>query len=105
MTELQGRYVGCDAAGAQALLMGPVPDEYHEMFELQQEAVRICHDMLRPGQTVGAIAESLNDMTNDRFDVRVLMHGRGMGYDSPLAVFGVRDGKDYFRSRTLQLRP
>lgn len=91
MTELQGRYGGCDAAGAQALFLGRAPDEYHEMFERQQQAVRICHDRLRPGQTLGAIAADLNDMTDDRFDVRVLMHGRGMGDDSPLAVFGVRD--------------
>ncbi|WP_242128198.1 M24 family metallopeptidase [Sphingobium sp. Sx8-8] len=91
MTELQARYAGCDAAGAQALFLGRAPDDYHEMFARQQEAVRICHAMLRPGQPVGAIAESINGMTDARFDVRVLMHGRGMGDDSPLAVFGVRD--------------
>lgn len=93
LTELQGRYGGCDAAGAQSLFLGQAPDEYHEMFTYQQAAVRICHDMLRPGETVGAIASSINAMTDDRFDIRVLMHSRGMGDDSPLAVFGVRDAK------------
>lgn len=91
MTELQARYGGCDAAGAQSLCLGRAPTEYHDMFAVQQEAVQICHDMLRPGQTLGAIASRLNDMSDNRFDVRVLMHGRGMGDDAPLAVFGVRD--------------
>lgn len=91
LTELQARYGGCDAAGAQSLFLGPAPDEYHEMFRYQQAAVNICHEMLRPGQTVGAIASAINAMTDDRYDMRVLMHSRGMGDDSPMAVFGVRD--------------
>ncbi len=91
LTELEARYGGYVAQNTQALCIGRAPAEYHEMFTLQQESVRLCYDMLRPGEKLGAIAARINDLSNDRFDCRILMHGRGLGDDSPLAVYGVRD--------------
>jgi Xaa-Pro dipeptidase len=93
LTELEARYGGYAAQNTQALCIGRAPAEYHEMFALQQEAVRICYDMLRPGATLGAIAERINGLSDDHFDCSILMHGRGLGDDSPIAVYGVRDAK------------
>ncbi len=90
-TELQARYGGCDAAGAQCFSLGLPAPEYRDMFEVQQEAVAVCHDLLRPGESLGSIAAKLNDLSSDRYDVLTVMHGRGMGDDAPLAIFGVRD--------------
>ena len=71
--------------------MGKAPAEYNDMFALQQEAVAKCYEMLRPGITLGQITDHINAMSTDRFDVRILMHSRGLGDDSPIAVYGVRN--------------
>jgi Xaa-Pro aminopeptidase len=91
LTELEARWGGYVAQCTQSLWVGRAPAEYHEMFALQQEALQICYDMLRPGETLGAIANRINALGDGRFDCRILMHGRGLGDDSPLAVYGVRD--------------
>lgn len=91
LTELEARYGGYVAQNTQALCIGRASAEYHEMFALQQEAVRLCYDMLRPGETLGAIADRINKLSDDHFDCSILMHGRGLGDDSPIAVYEVRD--------------
>jgi Xaa-Pro aminopeptidase len=91
LTELEARWGGYAAQATQSLWVGRAPAEYHEMFALQQEALSVCYDMLRPGETLGAIANRVNALSDDRFDCRILMHGRGLGDDSPIAVYGVRN--------------
>lgn len=91
LTELEARWGGYVAQATQAFWVGRAPAEYHEMFALQQEALRLCYDMLRPGQTIGAIADRVNALSDSQFDCRILMHGRGLGDDSPIAVYGVRN--------------
>jgi Xaa-Pro aminopeptidase len=91
LTELEARWGGYVAQATQSLWIGRAPAEYHEMFALQQEALGVCYEMLRPGETLGAITERVNALTDHRYDCRILMHGRGLGDDSPLAVYGVRD--------------
>ena len=91
LTELEARWGGYCAQVTQPFWVGKAPAEYHDMFAVQQEAAATCYDMLRPGTTLGEIAERVNRMSDDRFDVRILMHGRGLGDDSPIAVYGVRN--------------
>ncbi len=91
LTELDARWGGYAAQATQCLWVGRAPAEYHEMFALQKEAVSLCYKMLQPGETLGAIAERVNALSDDRFDCRILMHGRGLGDDSPIAVYGVRN--------------
>lgn len=90
-TELEARYAGYVAQNTATLCIGRAPSEYHEMFTLQQEAVQVCYDMLRPGQTLGAMTDRINAMSDDRFECRILMHSRGLGDDAPIAVYSVRD--------------
>jgi Xaa-Pro aminopeptidase len=91
LPEIEARWGGYVAQNTQPLCIGRAPAEYHEMFALQQQALRICYDMLRPGERLGAIADRINGLGNKDFDCRILMHGRGLGDDAPLAVYGVRD--------------
>ncbi|WP_016832677.1 M24 family metallopeptidase [Herbaspirillum lusitanum] len=91
ITETEARWGGYVAQNTQTLFVGKAPAEYHEMFALQQEAIALCYDMLRPGVTLGEITTRVAQMSNDRFTCANLMHGRGLGDDSPLAVYSVRD--------------
>lgn len=91
MPEVEARWGGYIGQNTQPLFIGRAPTEYHDMFALQQEALHVCYDMLRPGQRLGAIVQRINGMGNADFDCRILMHGRGLGDDSPLAVYGVRN--------------
>lgn len=83
-TELEARYPGYAAQNTQTLFLGRAPAEYQEMFALQQEAVRLCYDMLRPGEILSAITDKVKELSNNEFACRILMHSRGLGDDSPL---------------------
>ncbi|MEO7242198.1 MAG: M24 family metallopeptidase [Variovorax sp.] len=91
LTEAEARWGGYVAQNTQPLFIGKAPTEYRDMFARQQEAIALIYDLLRPGETLGRIAARVAEMSDDRFDCVILMHGRGLGDDSPLAVFGVRD--------------
>jgi Xaa-Pro aminopeptidase len=91
VTETEARWGGYVAQNTQTLFIGKAPDEYREMFALQQEALRLCYAMLRPGVTLGQITKEVAQLSTDRFNCANLMHGRGLGDDSPLAVYACRD--------------
>lgn len=90
-TEAEARWGGYIAQNTQPLFIGKAPEEYHRMFALQQEAVAACYDKLRPGHTVGDILEAAAAFSNNEFECRLLMHARGLGDDSPMAVYTARD--------------
>ena len=90
-TEAEARWGGYIAQNTQPLFIGKAPDEYHRMFALQQEAVTACYDKLRPGYTLGDILELTAAFSTSEFDCRLLMHARGLGDDSPMAVYTARD--------------
>lgn len=91
LTELEARWGGYVAQNTQPLFIGPAPDEYHRLFERQQEAIRLCYDLLRPGNTIGQMSDAVAAMSDDRYDCRILIHGRGLGDDAPMAIYRPRD--------------
>ena len=91
LTEAEARWGGYIAQNTQPLFMGRAPDEYRSMFNLQQEALAACHERLRPGSTVGEIVEVAASFSRDDYQCRLIMHARGLGDDSPMAVYGARD--------------
>lgn len=91
LTEAEARWGGYVAQNTQAFFIGKAPAEYHDMFARQQEAIELCYEMLRPGETVGRMAARVAEMSNDRYDCAIMMHGRGLGDDSPIAIYQVRD--------------
>ncbi|WCP16284.1 Methionine aminopeptidase 1, mitochondrial (plasmid) [Sphingobium sp. AntQ-1] len=90
-TECEARWGGYIAQNTQPLFVGKAPDEYHRMFALQQEAIAACYDALRPGNTVNDVIEAAAALTTDEYQCRLLMHARGLGDDSPIAIYAARD--------------
>lgn len=90
-TEAEARWAGYVAQNTQPLFIGKAPEEYHRMFELQQEAVAACYEKLRPGHTVGDILAVTERFSTGKYECRLLMHARGLGDDSPMAVFTARN--------------
>jgi len=89
--EAEARWAGYVAQNTQPVFLGEAPAEYREMFSLQQEAVARCYELLRPGSTVGEVAAAAASLSNQRYQCSVIMHGKGLGDDSPLVVHVPRD--------------
>lgn len=89
--ECEARWAGYIAQVTQPLFIGKAPEEYHRMFALQQQAVAACYDKLRPGSTVGDVINAAAAFSNDEYRCRLLMHARGLGDDSPIAIYDARD--------------
>ncbi|MGH7091746.1 MAG: M24 family metallopeptidase, partial [Stellaceae bacterium] len=86
--EVEGRYAGYCGQVTQMAVLGPVPAPYREMWRLQQEALALCCAEMRPGITLGELAQrtvAVGQGTSGR--VRFLMHGRGLGDDAPMYAF------------------
>jgi Xaa-Pro dipeptidase len=90
--EVEGRYAGYCGQVTQMAVLGKLPPSYRDMWRLQQEAVQLCNEALRPGITLGELArrsEAVAKGTPCR--IKFLMHGRGLGDDSPMYVFSAAD--------------
>jgi Xaa-Pro aminopeptidase len=91
-TELEARWAGYVGQRTQVAFIGPAPEEYRTMFRIQQEALARCYDLLRPGATVGDLVKASAAVAQATpYTCRILMHGRGLGDDSPIAIYGARD--------------
>ena len=91
LTEAEARWGGYIAQNTQPLFVGKAPDEYRRMFARQQEALAACHERLRPGSTVGEIVDVAASFSTAEYECRLIMHARGLGDDSPMAVYTRRD--------------
>lgn len=90
-TELEARWAGYVGQRTQPAFVGPAEAEYRTMFALQQEALARCYELLRPGATVGDLVQASAQVAHGEYVCRILMHGRGLGDDSPIAIYGTRD--------------
>ena len=55
-------------------------------------ALERCYELLRPGHTVGDLVRACDDVASGTpFTCRILMHGKGLGDDAPIAIYGARD--------------
>ncbi|MBV9595884.1 MAG: class II aldolase/adducin family protein [Chloroflexi bacterium] len=55
-------------------------------------ALERCYELLRPGYSVGELVAACADSVVDApFSCRILMHGKGIGDDAPIAIYGARD--------------
>lgn len=90
-TECEARWAGYIAQNTQVAFVGKAPEEYKTMFALQQEAIVRCYDALRPGNTVGDVLAAAADMSHADYECSLIMHARGLGDDSPMAVHFARD--------------
>lgn len=86
--EVEGRYAGYCGQVTQMAVLGPVPAAYRDAWRVQQDAVELCSSLAKPGVTLGDLAaQTLTVAEGTAFDLRFLMHGRGLGDDAPTFVF------------------
>jgi Xaa-Pro dipeptidase len=86
--EIEARWAGYVAQVTQQAFVGPVPPEYIEMFHIQQSALHACWDHLRPGTTLGELAElTEKSVQGTPYQARLIMHGRGLGDDAPMLIY------------------
>jgi Xaa-Pro aminopeptidase len=95
-TELEGRWGGYVGQRTQMgflqLKPGSIPPLYQDLARVQASALERCYELLRPGHTVGELVSACADITVDTpFTCRILMHGKGLGDDAPIAIYGTRD--------------
>ena len=90
-TECEARWGGYIGQNTQQMFIGKAPDEYQKMFALQQQALAGCCEKARPGNTLGDVLATASSFSNDNYECRLLMHARGLGDDSPIAIYSARD--------------
>lgn len=90
-TECEARWGGYVGQNTQQFFVGKAPDEYHRMFALQQDALAACSRKVRPGCTMGDVIDAAAACSTSEYECRLLMHGRGLGDDSPIVIYAARD--------------
>ncbi|MBV9325765.1 MAG: aminopeptidase P family protein [Chloroflexi bacterium] len=92
-TELEARWAGYVGQRTQmGFIQAAIPPLYQQLADVQKLALERCYELLRPGFTVGELVSACNDITVDTpFTCRILMHGKGIGDDAPIAIYGARD--------------
>ena len=69
----------------QPILLGPVPEAWKPVIELQREVFEAGLEVMTPGATMGELIDFTNGFGDKRgMRTAVLMHGRGFGDDGPL---------------------
>jgi len=76
---------GLVAQELQPILLGPVPDEWKPVIELQRDMFYAGLEFMKPGTTIGELMDFINGYGPKRgLQSLILMHGRGYGNDGPL---------------------
>ena len=76
-------------------IKGPVPPLYTQLADIQRMALERCYRCCRPGDTVGDLGPRVcrSSRRDTPFTCRILMHGKGLGDDAPIAIYGTRDSR------------
>lgn len=91
--ETEAKWMGYSGQISHQAVVGPIRPQLAEMFEVQQAAFAACCAALVPGARLGdliPITASVADGTPYR--CQLILHGRGLGDDPPLAIFGTEFG-------------
>jgi Xaa-Pro dipeptidase len=92
LNEVEARWAGYVGQGVQPAVLGRVPADYAEMFQIQQAALDRCYDLLRPGSVIDdLIRVSEESGQGTAYVCRIIVHGRGLGDDLPIAIYGSQD--------------
>jgi len=92
-TELEARWAGYVGQRTQmGFIHSPIPPLYLELDHIQHMALERCYELLRPGYTIGELVAACSTLAVDSpYTCRILMHGKGIGDDAPIAIYGTRD--------------
>ena len=94
LNEIEARYAGYTGQQDQPLFLGRIPDDVHEMFKWQMDAVDAAMEVCTPGHTFQEVIDAARRASeaSDRYVTGLTMHGRGLGDDWPLIVAGGAGG-------------
>ncbi len=85
---------GQHAQEDQPILLGPIPDEWRRVVDLQREVFEAGLALMRPGTSIGELIDFVNGYGEKHGGkTLILMHGRGYGDDGPLLSPRVRGEK------------
>ena len=99
--EVSAVWGGMVAQEDQPILLGPLPDKWKPVIEVQREVFEAGLEILKTGTTFGELIEFTNNFGAKRgLRTRITMHGRGNSDDGPLLTG--RDVGDQVRSLTLE---
>ncbi|HEY3115443.1 MAG TPA: M24 family metallopeptidase [Chloroflexota bacterium] len=69
----------------QPILLGPLPQDWQPLIDLQREVFEAGLDRMRPGVTFGELIDFTNGFSKrPGLNTAITLHGRGMGDDGPL---------------------
>jgi Xaa-Pro dipeptidase len=88
--EIEARYAGYCAQQDQPLFLGPIPTEVQDMFKWQLEAVDAAMEVMSPGHSFQEVIDAARNASkgSDKYTTSLILHGRGLGDDWPLVVYG-----------------
>ncbi len=89
--EMEARWGGYIGQITQIAFLDDPPDEYKRMFEIQQQVLGRCWELLRPGAIIGDFVDACKAFESDAYTCRLIMHARGLGDDSPICIYQPRD--------------
>lgn len=93
-SEIEGRWAGYVGQATQPGVIGPAPTLYREMFQLQQEALARCYEVLRPGATIADVIRAAEQTeTGPRYVCCLIIHSRGLGDDAPMVIQTTDDSR------------
>lgn len=88
LNEIEARWLGYVGQGVQPMFIGEVDPVWHDVMSCVKDAVLATYEVFKPGISIGEVNDFIVDWgkKNTPFDVRPLLHGRGLGDDQPLSV-------------------
>jgi Xaa-Pro dipeptidase len=95
--EVDAVWDGLIAQEQQGILLGPVPEAWQRVVELQRDLFYAGLERMKPGVRFGEFIDSVNTFGQKKgMKSLILMHGRGYGDDGPLLTpqhrgEGIRD--------------
>jgi len=93
---------GLIAQELQPIVIGPIPEPYRPLVELQRDMLYTGLEMMKPGTLFADLIDYINGMGPARgMSSIILMHGRGYGDDAPLLTPQDRRA-EHFRDVVIQ---
>jgi Xaa-Pro dipeptidase len=83
--EVDALWGGLIAQEQQGFILGPIPEKWQRVVDLQRDLFYAGLERLKPGMVFGEFIDSVNSFGQKRgMKSLILMHGRGYGDDGPL---------------------
>jgi Xaa-Pro dipeptidase len=79
-----GRYAGYNAQGIQPVVLGPLPEDWGNAWQVHLNAWQRTWQVLRPGARLAEVEVAVVSSPNGELRARQTIHGCGLGDDMPL---------------------